>query len=125
MGGARSVRRRARPRAVLAPVAPLSSAIRAAATTLGHHRPDLPGTPARRTRRDGDRQACSASDDAVTQYSGASPVVVPGSSTMTLTQLGAAAAQWSQIQFLDRPVNQSGCTGATLTPAYAGSGRGS
>ncbi len=61
----------------------------------------------------------------MTQYSGASPVVVPGSSTMTLTQLGAAAAQWSQIQFLDRPVNQSGCTGATLTPAYAGSGRGS
>jgi hypothetical protein len=50
------------------------------------------------------------------------PVVVPGSSTMTLAQLGVAATRWPQMRFPDRSVNQDGCKGATLTLAYAGSG---
>ena len=69
-------------------------------------------------------QPCSTSDYLVTQYVGPYPLQVPGSTTMTLAQLGVPASQWPQITFLDRPVNQDGCKGATLTLAYAGSAQG-
>lgn len=119
-----SGRRRATLPAVLVPVGLLSFAAPAAATKPGRHRPNLPGKPVGRTCHDRHRQACITNNCAVSQYSGPSPVVVPGSSTMTLTQLGAAVAHSPQIRFLDRPVNQDAYKSATLTPAYLGSRQG-
>jgi len=69
-------------------------------------------------------QTCSIGDYAVTQFGGGYPLVMPGSSTVTLSQLGVPAVQWPQIQFINRPVNQDGCKGATLSLSYSGSGQG-
>jgi len=54
----------------------------------------------------------------VTQYNGRYPMVVPGSSTVTLSGLGVASARWPQIQLVDRPFNQDGCKGATVHLGY-------
>ena len=67
---------------------------------------------------------CTTADYTVTQYSGPYPLAVPGSSSRTLTQLGVPSTVWPQVAMIDRPVNQDGCKGATLTLAYAGSGTG-
>jgi len=74
-------------------------------------------------------QPCLISDYAVVQYSGPYPLVVPGSSTKTLTELGVPAGQWPQIQLINKPGpsaanNQDGCKGATLSLSYSGSGQG-
>ncbi|WP_323097002.1 hypothetical protein [Intrasporangium sp. YIM S08009] len=68
--------------------------------------------------------ACSTADYQVRQYGGPYPLTVAGSSTMTLAQLGVAQSDWPALTLLDRPVNQDGCKGATVTLAYAGSGQG-
>lgn len=68
---------------------------------------------------------CSLTDYAVRQYSGPYPLAVPGLSSRSLSQLGLPAGQWPQVVLVDRPVNQDGCKGATLTLGYAGSGQGS
>ena len=70
----------------------------------------------------GHHQPCSLDDYAVIQYRGPYPLVVPGSSGLTLSKLGVAADQWPQIQLINRPVNQDGCKGAFLTLSYSGSG---
>ncbi|MGN6635029.1 MAG: COG1470 family protein [Oryzihumus sp.] len=69
--------------------------------------------------------ACGLTDYAVRQYSGPYPLAVPGLASRSLDQLGIPAGQWPQVMLVDRPVNQDGCKGATLTLGYAGSGQGS
>jgi hypothetical protein len=63
---------------------------------------------------------CTASDFSLTQYTGGFPITVPPG-TKTLLQLGYAPGALPSITMLNRPVNQDGCKGATLTFTYAGS----
>lgn len=67
---------------------------------------------------------CSAADFSVTQFSGSYPLHVPAHATMHLSDLGVAAAHGPQLRMLDRPVNQDGCQGATVTLTYAGTATG-
>jgi len=69
--------------------------------------------------------ACGLADYAVRQYSGPYPLAGPGLGSRSLDQLGIPAPQWPQVMLVDRPVNQDGCKGATLTLGYAASGQGS
>lgn len=82
-------------------VANLSVAIRA--IQAPHATPTLP---------------CSAADFAVQQYSGPLPLVVPASSTSTLAGLGLSPVGRPQIMLLDRPSDQDGCQGASVTLSY-------
>ena len=68
--------------------------------------------------------ACGPNDYAVTQYSGPYPLSVPGTSTQSLGQLGVPSSQWPRVTLLNRPTNQDGCKGATVTLTYSGSGQG-
>jgi hypothetical protein len=61
---------------------------------------------------------CTLGDFALRQYSGPLPLTIPASSTRSLAQLGDAPAQWPQVSIIDRPTNQDGCQGATVTLAY-------
>jgi hypothetical protein len=63
---------------------------------------------------------CSAADFSVSQFSGAYPLSVPAHATVHLSDLGVEAVRGPQLRMLDRPVNQDGCRGATVTLAYAG-----
>jgi hypothetical protein len=63
---------------------------------------------------------CTLSDFSTQQYSGPFPLAVPASSTRTLSQLGVAPEQWPQVSIIDRPTDQDGCQGATVTLAYSG-----
>jgi len=72
----------------------------------------------------GHGQPCTIGDYAVSQYSGGYPLVMPGSTTMNLTQLGVSSRQRPQIQFVNTLENQDGCKGATLSLSYSGSGQG-
>jgi hypothetical protein len=63
---------------------------------------------------------CSAADFSLTQYTGSFPITLPPG-TKTLSQLGHATSELPSITMLNRPVNQDGCKGATLTFTYAGS----
>jgi hypothetical protein len=62
---------------------------------------------------------CTLSDFSMQQYSGPLPLTVPASSTMSLAQLGASSAQWPQVSIINRPTDQDGCQGATVTLAYS------
>jgi hypothetical protein len=66
---------------------------------------------------------CTLGDFSVQQYSGRLALTVPASSTRSLAQLGVPAAQWPQISIIDRPTNQDGCKGASLTLAYGGAAK--
>ena len=67
---------------------------------------------------------CLKNDYLVTQYSGPYPLVVPGSSSTTLSALAVPSTQWPQITFRNTSINQDGCKGATLNLSYSGSGQG-
>ena len=72
---------------------------------------------------------CTLSDYAVVQYSGPYPLVLPGSSTSTLSALGVASLQRPQIQLINKPGpdpanNQDGCKYAALSLSYSGSAQG-
>jgi len=77
------------------------------------------------TKAAGETRPCTTSDYAVSQYSGGHPLVIAGSTTTNLTQLGVSSGQRPQIQFLSTSSNQDGCKGATLQLSYSGSGQGS
>ncbi len=62
---------------------------------------------------------CTLSDFSMQQYSGPLPLTVPASSTMSLAQLGALSAEWPQVSIINRPTDQDGCQGATVTLAYS------
>lgn len=63
---------------------------------------------------------CTAGDFSVVQFAGAYPLRVGPIATVHLSDLGVAAARGPQLRMLDRPVNQDGCQGATVTLAYTG-----
>jgi hypothetical protein len=65
---------------------------------------------------------CTLGDFALQQYSGPLPLTIPASSTRSLAQFGDASAQWPQVAIIDRPTNQDGCQGATVTVAYSALG---
>ena len=62
---------------------------------------------------------CTISDFAVTQFSGTYPFVIPQGRS-NLRTLGFVQGTWPAVRLVDRPVNQNGCRGATLTIAYSG-----
>jgi hypothetical protein len=62
---------------------------------------------------------CAISDFAVTQFSGVYPFLIPHG-TSSLQSLGFAATTWPRIRLLNRPVNQDGCKGATITLSFSG-----
>lgn len=47
-------------------------------------------------------------------------LVLPAGSTRTLSELGVATERMPRIEMLDRPVDQDGCKGATLSLSYTG-----
>jgi hypothetical protein len=63
---------------------------------------------------------CSTADFAVSQFRGSYPLNVPADATVHLSDLGVPSTMGPQLQMLDRPVNQNGCQGATLTLSYRG-----
>lgn len=63
---------------------------------------------------------CTAADFSVRQFSGTYPLHVPADSTVHLSGLGIARSRGPQLLMLDRPVNQDGCQGATVTLSYVG-----
>ncbi|NMM22785.1 MAG: hypothetical protein HHJ11_04705 [Phycicoccus sp.] len=76
------------------------------------------------TRAAGETRPCRTGDYAVVQYNGPYPLVVPGSTTLNLTQLGVSSNQRPKIEFLNTSYNQDGCKGANLSLSYSGSAQG-
>lgn len=65
---------------------------------------------------------CSTSDFAVQPYSGGA-LIVPASSSRSLSELGVPSGQWPQVGIVDRPTNQDGCQGASLSLTYSADAR--
>jgi hypothetical protein len=65
---------------------------------------------------------CTPSDFAAQPYSGA-PLTVAAASTQNLSELGVNPAQWPEVSILDRPSNQDGCQGASLSLALSANAR--
>jgi hypothetical protein len=65
---------------------------------------------------------CTLADFSIRQFSGIYPVVLPPSSTRTLSGLSVPSAERPQVMLLDRPRNQDGCQGATVAFAYSAKG---
>lgn len=64
---------------------------------------------------------CTAADFSIHQYSGLLPVLLlPAHGSTSLSARGLAQATWPSVTMLNRPVNQNGCKGATLTFSYGG-----
>jgi hypothetical protein len=63
---------------------------------------------------------CSADDFSVTQFSGEYPLALAGGETTSLSGIGFSEEDWPQIAMLDRPENQDGCQGASLSFEYTG-----
>jgi hypothetical protein len=69
-------------------------------------------------------QPCGTTDYAVTQFTGPYPLTIAGNGSASLSSLGVASSAWSKVTMIDRPMNQDGCKGASVTLAYSGSGEG-
>jgi hypothetical protein len=91
------------------PLSVLSLGVRIAAITAPRANADFP---------------CTTDDFSVEQFSGAYPLMVPASSTQSLTDLGVPGAELPQVVMLNRPVNQNGCRGASLRFDFGGTGTG-
>jgi hypothetical protein len=63
---------------------------------------------------------CTLADFSIRQYAGGYPLIIPPSSTLTLSALGVDPSVRPEATLLDRPLNQDGCQGATLTLSYQG-----
>lgn len=71
-----------------------------------------------------DRQRpCSVQDFDLRQVPDRVDVVLPPSSTRALSTLEVARASWPRVGMRNRPVNQDGCKGASLTLSYSGDGK--
>jgi hypothetical protein len=68
------------------------------------------------------RRPCSVADFALVQVRGALHLPLAAHSTKALGDLGVDRATWPRVGMVDRPVNQDGCKGASLTLSYTGSG---
>jgi hypothetical protein len=65
---------------------------------------------------------CSIGDFVVDQPASDLKITVPAHSTSTLSSLGHPLATWPRVGMRNRPVDQSGCKGASVTLVYSGSG---
>ena len=65
---------------------------------------------------------CAAGDFAVAQGSSSRKITLAARATRTLSNLGLPRASWPHVGMLNRPANQDGCKGASLTLAYTASG---
>jgi hypothetical protein len=65
---------------------------------------------------------CTIGDFAVDQPSSGLKITVAAHSTRTLSNLGLPPTSLPHVGMLNRPVNQDGCKGASLTLAYTASG---
>jgi hypothetical protein len=63
---------------------------------------------------------CTLDDFSVQQFSGQYPLVIPANTTLAMSDLGIPSSDWPQLGFRDRPVNQDGCQGASITVSYQG-----
>jgi len=69
-----------------------------------------------------DAHPCAIGDFAVDQASNDLSITVPARATSTLSSLGLARAKRPHVGMLNRPANQDGCKGASLTLAYTATG---
>jgi hypothetical protein len=69
-----------------------------------------------------DAHPCVVGDFSVGKASGSIKITVAAGATSALSSLGLPRATWPQVGMLERPANQDGCKGASLTLAYAASG---
>ena len=65
---------------------------------------------------------CGVRDFAVVQVPDSGKVTVPARATSSLSGLGVPRATLPQVGMLNRPTNQDGCQGASLSLAYTASG---
>lgn len=65
---------------------------------------------------------CSLADFSLQQFGGYYPLYVPAMSSRKLDQLGIPSSEWPQVTVVDRPADQDGCRGASLSLAYSGTG---
>lgn len=65
---------------------------------------------------------CSAADFEVRQLAGGVVLRVAGKSSASLSGLDLPQENWPAVGMINRPVNQDGCKGATLTLRYEASG---
>jgi hypothetical protein len=63
---------------------------------------------------------CDPEDFSVEQFSGAPGFTLPAAGSVDLGELGFSPSQWPRVSMLDRPVNQDGCKGASLTLTFTG-----
>jgi len=69
-----------------------------------------------------DAHPCAVGDFAVDQTSSGLEIAVAARSTSTLINLGIPRAKQPHVRMLNRPANQDGCKGASLTLAYTATG---
>jgi hypothetical protein len=69
-----------------------------------------------------DSHPCAVGDFAIDQARSRLEVTLTTRSTSTLSNLGIPRATLPQVGMLNRPVNQDGCKGASLTLGYTASG---
>lgn len=65
---------------------------------------------------------CSAADFEVRQLSGGVVLRIAGNSAVNLSGMDLPDENWPAVSMVDRPVNQDGCKGASLTLRYEASG---
>ena len=65
---------------------------------------------------------CSAADFEVRQMSGGAVLRIAGNSAENLSEMALPEENWPAVSMVDRPVNQDGCKGASLTLRYEASG---
>jgi len=66
---------------------------------------------------------CSVEDFDLRQVPAAVDVLLPPASTRALSALEVDRSFWPRVGMVDRPVNQDGCKGASLTLSYSGDGK--
>jgi len=65
---------------------------------------------------------CSRRDFAVRQVRPSFAVTVPARSSRSLSRVDLRRGAWPRVRMIDRPVNQDGCKGASITLGFRGSG---
>jgi hypothetical protein len=63
---------------------------------------------------------CDRGDFSVEQFSGTPGFTLPAASSADLGELGFEPSEWPTVSMLDRPVNQDGCKGASLSLSFTG-----
>lgn len=65
---------------------------------------------------------CTAADFTVGPYTGQA-LTIPASSSRSLSALGVPGSQWPEVGVINRPTNQDGCQGASLSLTYSSEAR--